>query len=330
MDPLTQGALGAAWAQPAARGSRIKAATLVGCGSGMAADLDLLIRSRTDPLLALEFHRHFTHSLAFVPVGALLCAFVLYPLIGRALGFKPCYGFAVLGYASHGLLDACTAYGTMLLWPFSDRRVAWDLISVVDPLFTVPLMAMVVLGALKRRAVFAWLGLAFGLCYLAFGYVQNQRATSVIEDLAARRGHGPVSVDAKPTLGNLVLYKTIYAFEGRYYIDAVRVGVEPRVFPGVERDVFNRTEDFPWLADDSQQWRDVDRFARFAGGYLALDPGDRNRIVDLRYSLIPNSADGFWGIELDPEAAPSAHAAYVTMRNRAPAEGRELLRMLFR
>ena len=43
-----------------------------------------------------------------------------------------------MGYATHGLLDSCTSYGTQLFWPFSDVRVAWDTMSIVDPLFTVP------------------------------------------------------------------------------------------------------------------------------------------------------------------------------------------------
>jgi inner membrane protein len=330
MDPLTQGALGAAWAQPAARGERIGAATVVGCAAGMAPDLDFLIRSGSDPLLAIEYHRHFTHALAFIPVGALIVAILLYPIIGRSLRWRACYGFSLLGYASHGLLDACTSYGTQLLWPFSDRRIAWDLVSVIDPLFTVPLIALVVVGVLKRRRSLALIGLAWCLGYLGFASVQNRRATAVARDLAAERGHVFVTVDAKPSLGNPVLFRTIYAHDGRYYVDAVRVGLRTRVFEGGQRESLDLARDFPWLARDSQQWRDVERFRWFAEGYLAPDPGNPNRIVDLRYSLVPNRLDAFWGIELDPVAPPDAHAAYVTMRIRSTAEGGELLRMLFR
>lgn len=329
MDPVTQGALGAAWAQPAARGRKLGAASVVGAAAGMAPDLDLLIRSRTDPLLALELHRHFTHALAFIPLGALVCAVVLYPLIGRSLSFRACYGFSLLGYASHGLLDACTAYGTLLLWPFSNERIAWDLVSVVDPLFTLPLMACVTLSAVKKRAAYAVIGVAWCIGYVAVGQVQNVRAVAVAYDLAASRGHTPELIEAKPTLGNLFLYKTIYADGERFYVDAVRVGLGQRVFEGDSREMVAVEQDYPWLTADMQQFRDIERFDWFADGYLALDPDDRNRIVDLRYSLLPNSADGFWAIELDPAAPPDAHAAYVTMRRRSIDEGRAFLRMLF-
>ncbi|MDB2316436.1 metal-dependent hydrolase, partial [Luminiphilus sp.] len=42
------------------------------------------------------------------------------------LRYQQVWLVALVGYATHGLLDACTTYGTMLLWPFSDARIAWS------------------------------------------------------------------------------------------------------------------------------------------------------------------------------------------------------------
>ena len=70
MDPITQGVVGAAASQLVSRRTEKIAAGVIGFLSGMAADLDVLISSSTDPLLFLEFHRHFTHSLIFIPLGA--------------------------------------------------------------------------------------------------------------------------------------------------------------------------------------------------------------------------------------------------------------------
>ena len=39
------------------------------------------------------------------------------------------YLFCLLGYATHGMLDACTSYGTQLLWPFTNHRYAFNTIS---------------------------------------------------------------------------------------------------------------------------------------------------------------------------------------------------------
>ena len=60
MDPISQGALGAALAQSGGNGKKVKAATILGCFGGLAPDLDILIFSPADPLLFLEFHRQFT------------------------------------------------------------------------------------------------------------------------------------------------------------------------------------------------------------------------------------------------------------------------------
>lgn len=330
MDPFSQGVLGAACALPAARRPTLVAAGWVGGLSAMTPDLDLLIRSGSDPLLAIEFHRHFTHSLAFAPFGALLCTLLLYPLFKRLLSFRACYGFSLLGFASHGLLDACTAYGTLWLWPFSDSRIAWDLISVVDPLFTLPLFFCVVAGAFMRRPILAVTGIAWGIAYVGMGYVQHERAVAASKTLAVERGHTPAMIAAMPSFGNLLLWKTIYADDGQFFVDAVRASWGIKTFTGVDRPILDIARDFPWLDSASQQARDVERFRRFADGYIAVDPDRSNRIVDLRYSLVPNSANAFWGIEMDAQAARDQHVAYVTMRNRTTAEGRELLKMLFR
>ena len=163
MDPFTQGALGAALPQATCRKPQVVAAGILGWLSGMAADLDVLIRSSADPLLFLEYHRQFTHSLVFIPVGGLITASLLHWILRRRwkLEFRQTALFCTLGYATHALLDAATSYGTMLLWPFSNERFAWKIVSVVDPLFSLPVIALVVLSALKRKQVFARLALVW-------------------------------------------------------------------------------------------------------------------------------------------------------------------------
>ncbi len=63
MDLLTQGLLGSAMALSASRPLESRQAGLIGLLAGIAADVDFFISSSTDPLLNLEYHRHFTHSI---------------------------------------------------------------------------------------------------------------------------------------------------------------------------------------------------------------------------------------------------------------------------
>jgi inner membrane protein len=328
MDPLSQAALGAAWAQPATRASRLAIATLMGGVAGMAPDLDVLIRSSSDPLLALEFHRQFTHSLAFIPVGALICALVLHRPFRNRVSFVQSYLFCALGYASHGVLDACTTYGTQLFWPFSDARIAWDNVSVVDPLFTLPLGALVLIGLYTRVARYAAAGVCWTILYLGLGVIQNERAVAAGAELARSRGHTPVRVEAKPAFANLLVWKVIYEYDGRYFVDAVRVGRQTKVFEGVSVAKLDVDRDLPWLDRDSQQARDLERFRWFADDFLAVDPGRPGFVIDIRYSLVPNSIDSLWAIVLKPGADPAAHVRYVTMRARTLAEGGLLFDMI--
>ena len=76
MDPLSQGIVGSVAAQQKSSKEKILLITIIGFLSGMAPDLDVFIRSSHDPLLAIEFHRQFTHSLAFIPIGALIVTFL--------------------------------------------------------------------------------------------------------------------------------------------------------------------------------------------------------------------------------------------------------------
>ena len=161
MDPISQGALGAVVPQLVSRSGRLRAYALLGCAAGMAPDLDVFISSAADPLLFLEYHRQFTHALLFIPAGAAIVALALHGMVRRTLRLSETYFACLLGYATHGLLDGCTSYGTQLLWPFSDERVAWNNVSVVDPLFTVPLLCLVVLAAVRRRRAFAVAGLGW-------------------------------------------------------------------------------------------------------------------------------------------------------------------------
>ena len=328
MDPLSQAAIGAAAAQSGSKVSTLRHAFWIGALAGMAPDLDVLIQSDTDPLLALEYHRQFTHSLLFVPVGALICACVFYPLVRQHLTFKRVWFFAALGYGTHGLLDACTTYGTQLLWPLTDARFAWHNVSVIDPLFTLPLLMFLLISAVRRRPRLAVYGLCWALSYLGFGLVQHQRALSVAEQIVSHRQHEPIRLEVKPGFANLLVWKALYEYEGRYYVDAVRAGFTSTYFPGESAAKFNVARDFPFLAPTSQQAKDIERFRWFSDDWLALDDADPSLIVDMRYSQLPNAINGLWGISVAADKPDAAHVDWVVQRETGAEELRAFWQQL--
>lgn len=330
MDPLTQGALGAALPQAAAKRGQVLAAGALGFLSGMAPDLDVLIRSAEDPLLFLEYHRQFTHALVFIPFGGLLCALLLHPLIGRraGLGFGLSYLFCTLGYATHGVLDACTTYGTLLLWPFSDQRFAWNTVSIIDPLFSLPILALITFAALRRRPALARVAVVWALAYMALGAWQRDRAEVLGEALAAERGHVPLRLEAKPSFANILVWKVVYETATDFHVDAVRTWPSTVVYPGNSIPRLDTERDLPWLDPASQQARDVERFAWFSNDYVARDPLIAGRVIDVRYSLLPNEIDSLWSIQLTPGAGPEEHVSYTMHRNRRDGQVETLWQMV--
>lgn len=328
MDPITQGALGAALPQSFSHKDKLKTTTWLGCLAGMAPDLDVFIQSASDPMLFLEFHRQFTHSFAFIPFGALICCLLFYRWSRKNLSLVQSYTVCLLGYGTHALLDACTTYGTQLFWPFSDLRIAWDSVSVVDPLVTLPLLVLVVTAMRTGKTLYARMGLAWVISYMLLGAFQKQRAESAAWELAGRRGHAPVALSAKPGFASILLWKVIYEFEDKYYVDAIRTGLSTKIYEGDSILKLNTSRDLAWLDASSQQADDLNRFSWFSHDYLAVDKNDPLLIIDLRYSIVPNEVNALWGIRLNPHAGASEHVEYLARRNASSDRMTRLLKML--
>lgn len=328
MDIVTQGLIGAAAAQSASNQRHVGLAAMAGFAAGLLPDADTLIRSDADPLLVIEYHRHFTHALPFVPVGALVAALLLWPLLRRHLSFFQVYGYAFLGYLTHGFLDACTSYGTRLLWPFSDAPVSWSIIAVVDPVFSACLLAGLAAAWYMREPRWSRLGLALAGLYLVVGVVQHQRALDVAEALAQSRGQTPERVLVKPTMGNILLWRAVTVEGSAAHVDAVRVGLGAgvKVYEGRTAALVD-PERWQGLPVDSVAYRELLRFHGYSDGLLVAHPDDPGYIGDLRYSMLPTGIAPLWGIVLDA-SLPDAPIDFVARREFTPPMRQAFIDML--
>jgi inner membrane protein len=231
-----------------------------------------------------------------------------------------------MGYATHGLLDSCTSYGTQLFWPFSDVRVAWDTMSIVDPLFTVPLLVFVIAAARTKRLWLSWLACAWMLTFFIVGWWQHERAMQAAQQIASIREHEPLRLSVKPSFANLLVWKAIYEFDGKYYVDAVRVGIDSTWYPGARVQKLDVARDFPALRSDSRQAQDIERFRWFSHDYLS--PMENSpRIIDMRYSLVPNEVDPMWGIDIDARSQGD-HVSWWSSRELTDIKQRNFLYMV--
>ena len=316
MDPVTQGMLGAGIACAVSNKNNVKVAAICGLVGGLVPDLDILIQSEKDSLLSVEYHRHFTHSLFFVPIISLLATFSLFPFLKKYTKLKNIYTYSFVGVLSHGLLDACTSYGTSLIWPLSNIRVSWNIISIIDPIFTFIIIIFLFLCILKKSIKIVRIGLTLSFSYLLLCIFQYQQVKSFVLKNAKNRGHEIERILLNPTIGNNILWRTVYQFNGNYYVDAVYKTIfsKSKLINGNEIEVINKETIYPELGKDSKQRQDIRRFSYFSQDYIFLHPDIDNVIADLRYGKLPYDYNSLWGIEIDTKNK-NQHAKFISLRN---------------
>jgi inner membrane protein len=165
----------------------------------------------------LHFHRHLTHSLAAMPVMALLAVVVVRAVARKPVNWMGAWAAAMVAVTVHLALDLTNAYGVRLLLPFSERWLRLDLTNLIDlSIWAVMLLAVIApflgrlvgseitSGAMKQRgygrgwAVFA---LAFLLIYNYGRSVLHTRAVAVLES-RVYHGRAPERVAAVPDSAN--------------------------------------------------------------------------------------------------------------------------------
>ena len=330
MDPVTQGIVATTAAQTCSKNNNLIIVSMIGFLAGLAPDIDIFIRSDTDPLLFLEYHRQFTHSLFFIPIGGLICSITFYYIFANKFNFsfKETYIYSTIGYATHGIIDSFTTYGTQLLWPFTDERFAWNTVSVIDPLFTLPIIMLCFWALIKNNKIYSFYAIIWMLVYQLAGFVQKDRAEDIIYEYANLKGHDINEIEAKPSFANIIVWKVIYSDDSNYYVNAVKLGLSHKIYPGEMIKKLDIRRDFKWLEPSSQQAIDIERFRWFSNDYLGIAKHDDNIIYDIRFSSIPNEAEGLWGIQLDKNKGIDEHIAYVTNRERSINRFHELIKMI--
>ena len=275
----------------------------------------------------MEYHRHFTHSIFFIPVGALIAFVLLWPFLRHKLAARFLYLYCFLGYLLSGFLDACTSYGTHLYWPVINERVSWHIISIIDPIFTLSLLLGLIIGVKKISPRYSRFGLALAGSYLMFATVQLNRAESRVYELAEARGHTIEKIIVKPTIGNSLLWRSVYLSGDRFYIDAVRLGLNKRIYTGIVVDKFDLNSSFPDLKTNSTLYADIKRFEYFSDDFVIQYPGKEHIIGDVRYSMSPLSAIPLWGIEMNL-LETNQHVQYAFYRESSKQNRQQFIDML--
>lgn len=186
MDSITQATLGAAIGE-AILGKKIgRKAALLGAVIGTIPDLDVLMLPFMNEFDKISIHRGYSHSILFCILGSLLLSYIMSKISWTAnTSFRKLYLLSFLGLFTHVLLDSFTTYGTQLFLPFSNWRVSFDSIGVVDPVYTLPLILGLGVSLIKykkddgRRTIPNNLGLIISSIYLVFTLANKQHIQKV-------------------------------------------------------------------------------------------------------------------------------------------------------
>jgi inner membrane protein len=327
MDLVTHSLLGSTVAVALAEPRYCRRAALAGALIALIPDVDIFIGDANDPLQLLEWHRHFTHSLLLAPVIAALAALVSYWLRWSLTPIRV-FSIVLAVYASACLLDWCTSYGTHLLWPLLKEPLALAIIAVVDPLFTL-VLAIGLMVALGKAAINpARITLCIALAYLLLGGVQHLRALQQANQLALERYLSLTAVEVKPTMGNLLLWRSIMVDQHQHiYADAIRLGFSVRIYSGEQKALLDEThlrqqlQNQNFLNEGAIEM--VLRYQKNYAPWLVVHSGEPLMIGDARFSMLPDSLEPLWGLEIH-----SNSVVFVSRREQDATMRQNFLTML--
>lgn len=138
MDSLTHIALGACMGEAFAGKKLGKKAMLWGALAQSIPDIDFIASFWMDTPSSLLAHRGFTHSFLFCIIITPLFAFLAeYSHRPHNISLKQWMLFFGSVIFTHIFLDAFNNYGVGWLEPFSHKRFSFNMIYVVDPLFSI-------------------------------------------------------------------------------------------------------------------------------------------------------------------------------------------------
>jgi len=188
MDSVSQIVLGASIAHLTLGDKLGKRALLLGAVVGTLPDLDVLV-PYADAIESFTFHRSWSHSLFMLTLFSFPLAWLCQHLLSKSeIPYRRWWSGLWLILITHPLLDGFTVYGTQIWWPLSVPPTAWGSVFIIDPIYTVPLIAGAIIAARRhwqqaRPAVIA--GLMISTSYLGWTVIaQHITRQKVIDTLA--------------------------------------------------------------------------------------------------------------------------------------------------
>lgn len=324
MDTITHTVLGACLGEVIAGKKLGKKAMLIGALANNFPDIDVvtsLWMNYADRLLA---HRGFTHSILFASLCTPLLALISKKLSKRnILSFNQWMLLFGSGLFIHIFTDAFSVYGTGWFEPFSHYRVTFNILFIIDPLFSLPiLVAAVMLLVMKknslRRLICARAGIGISLLYLVISVLIKFHVNNKAEQSLLAQNISYSSYMTTPTPLNNLLWSIIARNGTEYYTGYY--SVFDKKFP-ISFGHIHRNDS---LAAYSGNNEELNKLIRFSNGYYLYSSHlDTVSINDMRFGQM-----GGWYIRDAPyvfsyNLQKGADNSVVLQRGRLEGNGKE-------
>ena len=319
MDSITQFTLGAAIGESVLGRRAGYRAALWGGICGTLPDLDTLIPFN-DAVAAFTYHRSFSHSLLVLPLAAPLLVWLILRIHPHQRHlYRNWVILVLLVLVTHPLLDAFTVYGTQLFWPVYIYPVSWSTIFIVDPAYTLPLLAGVISARIlrDRQSLARTLnisGLVLSSLYLLWSVAAKVYVGHQVREQLAASGQAFGNIMTTPAsihtfTWRIVLMEADGYQEGFYFLRDRGVTAEFSFYPSQ-----------PGLLEGLEQHWPVRRLQWFTHGFYRVSrAADDIIMTDLRMGQEPAYVFNFKVAEVHgsrTQAVPGQLIPGLTIRQR--------------
>jgi inner membrane protein len=271
MDSLTHIALGACMGEAFAGKTLGKKAMLWGALAQSIPDIDFIASFWLDTSSNLLAHRGFTHSFLFciiiTPLFALLAEYWHRPHNINLKHWMIFFGSVIF---THIFLDAFNNYGVGWFEPFNHKRISFNTIYVVDPLFSIwPGLACVAFIYFRKNTIYRkkiWrLGLGITAIYLLICIGIKIKINADVKIILKKQHISYVRYFTTPAPLQSLLWYVVAGNDSGYYVGFRSIfdskqQIDFQYFPRNEAmlDSINKHEDLQKLIRFSQEFYTVE------------------------------------------------------------------------
>ncbi len=277
MDTLTHALSGALLARataprnPAAGAVSLRRRVTAGALAAAFPDIDFVL-SYVSPSVYLLYHRGVTHSIFLLPIWAVALAWIFARIDPARPRWQAYFGVVAGSIGIHILGDLITAFGTVMLAPFSDRRFALDTTFIIDLWFTGIIVAGLIAAlAWRRSRVPAVVGLVALAGYVGMQGYAHSVAAEFGREYARAQGLPDATVTAQPRPVSPFNWMVVVenGEEFRYsFVNLIRQAPLPA--PAPDAGLIERL-DAPYGPRAQAEWRRAERFGPPSARAQAMD-----------------------------------------------------------